>query len=904
VNREDIFLAIIDLPADTREEKLDELCAGDSALKQSVLLLVQRAEESVAYFENFAQRIDLLDGATQASAQTGDLYGHYRLTRQLGRGGMGEVWCAERSDGRFQGEVAIKLLARRGNLSALKRFEKEAHYLAKLTHPNIARLMDAGVGPEQTPYLILEYVQGVAIDLWCNQKRLTIDARLRLFLGVTDAVAHAHTKLLVHSDIKPANVLVTDEGSIKLLDFGIATLLDEGDEDASIARGLTPDYAAPEQLHGETIGTATDVYALGLLLYQLIAGVPARQFDKTIGLEELKQQAAVTTLSLSNSLSYSTESLSQRAAERGLNVNQLRKTVSGELDLIVGKALAIVPEQRYASVAELARDVEHYLQCEPLTIVPATWSYQAGKFVRRHLGGVLTGVLTMMVLVAAVVITTWQSIEAKQQRDTAIMERKRVASSNEFYSLLLEEMGSASGPITALELLDRGAGVLQSQFADDPEFIGRAQFDLARRYGSLKRYNSQLEMLDAAEQSAVKVNDQDLLASILCTKAHTVLLNNQDEAKAITSRAEQTFAGLNAPTAETQFSCWRLRSRLLVADGDIVKAIDMLEAVRNNPDIFGQYSYHLKVIQLNDLSLYYYQAGELQDSLDLLDEASSILEQSGRDETVTYLTIQGNKASVLAGVGDITTAVAIQTKVFERLDSAGNWIDQSSFIALRANYASNLVLMSSNDQALKVIEKVFSEAESLADPQFIGFSHLRLASVYLSDENLSSAEEHLNLAEEYLTKSAGIWFRQVDQFSTMRATIARKRKEYSEAEKLLTDILAKHNYPAEKSPNLAVAAALEEMARLEMEQGDLQKAGLYIEDGLSMRKAKSLDDNRNMYIGQDLALRGSIRFSSGDKPNAVSDLEKAVSVLSNSLGANNQKTLQVQSDLRQYASES
>ena len=228
---EQIFVAAIDLEPESRTALLDARCGDDDALREEVEGMLAAADASEGYFAELPSRIgvsQLREGREETyEATPGEQFGQYRLTEPVGTGGMSAVWRAERSDGRFVGDVAVKLLTRLHNKSALQHFDREAHYLAKFSHPNITRLIDAGIGPEDVPYLILEYVEGQPIDQWCDDRTLSIDKRLELMIQVADAVAHAHMRLIVHSDIKPANVLVTSEGTVKLLDFGIASLLDD-----------------------------------------------------------------------------------------------------------------------------------------------------------------------------------------------------------------------------------------------------------------------------------------------------------------------------------------------------------------------------------------------------------------------------------------------------------------------------------------------------------------------------------------------------------------------------------------------------------------------------------------------------------------------------------------------------
>ena len=314
---------------------------------------------------------------------------------------MGSVWRARRVDDRFETTVAVKFLhASWIGLQGEQRFRSEGQMLGRLDHPNIARLIDAGLLDATHPYLVLEYVEGETIDAYCAAKKLNVEARVELFLGVLAAVAHAHSHLIVHRDIKPSNIFVTHSGSVKLLDFGIAKLLDDATGAAALTKSggtaLTPQFAAPEQLLGKAVTTATDVYSLGLVLYVLLTG-------RHPILAESDSSAQLIHAVL-------TEDAPQASTVASMPA-PWRRSLQGDLDNILGKALKKVPAERYASVGAFADDLKRYLTHEPVKAHADTVTYRLTKFVRRHRGGVLSGVLTVLVLCAATIITFLQKIE-------------------------------------------------------------------------------------------------------------------------------------------------------------------------------------------------------------------------------------------------------------------------------------------------------------------------------------------------------------------------------------------------------------------------------------------------------------------------------------------------------------
>jgi len=479
-----------------------------------------------------AGRDDFLAGSAHAGAAVpaaGHRMGPWTIEAPLGEGGMASVWLARRSDGRHDGQAAIKLMhGRLHGSQANQRFEREGRILARLEHPHIARLLDAGVasdGDGGQPYLVLELVRGEPIDRWCDDRQLAVEGRLRLFVDVALAVAAAHAKLVVHRDLKPGNVLVDGQGQVKLLDFGIARLLDEGEDgtapsasSTSLAtrtgqRAYTPAWAAPEQVRGEPVSTATDVWALGVLLCQLLTGRHPSGLPWTSELTAWMHAAALPDMKRPSQLASQGEAAAALAAARGLPPLRLAKRLQGELDQIVLRALAEEPGRRYASAQALADDVQRHLRNEPVSAVADTVAYRATKFVRRNRLAVGAASTTLLALLAGVVGTTWQALEARAQRDAAqtarveavaqtqraVRERDAAEATDEFLGFLLTS--SPGKPVTTKELLVQGEAQALSQFKDAPLLQARLQLTLAGLYSEIDETDRMLAMLDSARRA-------------------------------------------------------------------------------------------------------------------------------------------------------------------------------------------------------------------------------------------------------------------------------------------------------------------------------------------------------------------------------------------------------------------
>ena len=502
----------LDISPDGRSAWLADLSAKDPALAgelRAILSQHQTVSDSA-----FLEHSVLDPRLTLMPSLAGQVLGSYRLISPIGQGGSGSVWLAERCDGRFQGRAAVKLLSvalvSRGGE---ERFKREGTILARLRHPRIAHLIDAGLSPAGQPYLVLEHVDGQPIDAYCDDRSLGIEARIRLFLDVLEAVAHAHANLIVHRDIKPANVLVSAEGQVKLLDFGIAKLAERDGsgnraaESSSIARdggtALTPQFAAPEQLSGDAVTTATDVYALGVLLYVLLTGQhPAgRSHETQVSL--LRAIIEREPLKPSDSVVATTEpqdTLSRHATERGTTMAKLRRTLRGDLDAIVAKALKKNPADRYASVHAFAADLRRYLRHSPVHARPATPAYRLGRFVWRHAVGVT---ITIAVVLLVSVLTVVHTRRLAAERDHAQRERAKAVKVSELLMGLLTSadpytVRPTGGEPTVRALLDAGAVQVQKDLAGEPGLQAEMLTAMGRTYRRLGRIDRAEELLKEA----------------------------------------------------------------------------------------------------------------------------------------------------------------------------------------------------------------------------------------------------------------------------------------------------------------------------------------------------------------------------------------------------------------------
>ena len=468
-----LFEQALERPPDERAAFLDQACHGDEALRREVRSLLSSHDDG---FLDEPLSLDAPSG-DDGAAHTGQRIGAYRLVREIGHGGMGAVYLAERADGQFHQQVAVKFVRHGVDSDTLRRrFRAERQILARLEHPHIARLIDGGVSEDGLPYLAMEYVEGTRIDHYCDAHHLSTNERLRLFLAVCEAVHYAHQNLIVHRDLKPSNILVTEGGTVKLLDFGIAKLLDDNAAATPLdevprtgMRVMTPEYASPEQIRGEPVTTAFDVYALGIILYELLAGQrPYRLSGLSPGeMERIVCEKAPARPSTAVTREAQTDATRAATPEeisrmRSTQPDKLRRRLAGDLDTIVMMALHKDPSRRYRSVGQLSEDLRRHLDGLPVTARPDSFAYRISKFIRRHWMGVAAAVFIS--LLGGIATTAWQARVAEQQRrkaltiaQTAIASDSEILKAHNTLALIEEWLSDVQAATGALEAADSSA---------------------------------------------------------------------------------------------------------------------------------------------------------------------------------------------------------------------------------------------------------------------------------------------------------------------------------------------------------------------------------------------------------------------------------------------------------------
>lgn len=501
-----LFDELGDLPAAERAGRLAELHAEDPALTQRLAAMLASDDSGSGLLDNSLQELApelhaQLTGTDGDSALADSRVGHYRLIRRIGSGGMGDVWLAERADGEYQQLAALKLLKRGMDTDAvLQRFRRERSILARLSHPHIVRLLDGGVSADGRPFYVMEHVDGTSVTRHANDQALDVRARVTLLVAIADAVAYAHAQLVVHRDLKPSNVLVDAQGTPHLLDFGIAKLLEESGEQTLTGTGmrlLSPAYASPEQIRGEPVGTATDVYALGVLLFELLTGrLPhqRRSRDPDVlasGLTHETGERASQALAAVEDI--------QPLYGRPGDGRQLSRELAGDLDVIVAKALQPEPARRYLTASAMADDLRRWLSGQAITARPDSLRYRTGKFVRRNKLAVAAAVLVLTSLVGGLGAALWQAGIARQQAQRAEQQVRRTEQVKAFLIDLFRQNDpslSQGQSLTGEQMLERSQATLETRFRDDPDTLGELLIAISEIRQALADWDLALEHAD------------------------------------------------------------------------------------------------------------------------------------------------------------------------------------------------------------------------------------------------------------------------------------------------------------------------------------------------------------------------------------------------------------------------
>jgi eukaryotic-like serine/threonine-protein kinase len=884
---------LLDMDENSRSVRLEDIRRDDPALATQIDGLFER--------KRLADRDGFLQGdlSTQTSEldQSINLQGKvvhgYTVDRPIDQGGMGSVWLAHRSDGRYEGKVAIKFL----NLAMMtrggsERFQREGNFLARLTHANIARLIDAGVAAGGQPYLILEYVEGESIDRWCDAKTLDIDARIRLFLKVLDTVAHAHNNLVLHRDLKPSNILVTRDGDIKLLDFGIAKLLtdDATIGDATeltqlVGRAFTPEYAAPEQVQGQEVSIATDVYSLGVLLYVLLGGLHPTSADGTTPVQRLQAVVETEPPRLSDAIARYTSkhnpAIRSVAEKRGANVHKLVRSVQGDLDNIVAKALKKTPSERYTNVNAFADDLKRYLHHEPVSARADQLRYRAEKFMRRHRLGVAVASMMLLTLTAALAGTTWQAIEARKAREIAVAQAERAGGINRLLSVVLSEVSSSSASFTTAELLARAERWADKLYARDPRLHAEVLLVLGDRVDHQDGGRA-LAWYEKALALTLPLSEPKLKAAAACKVAVKLAHTGTDVPRAnkLIDASIVSLASFPVGTA-ARTGCLGSATYAAIQRGDTAAAVMLAEQTKHEAEHETGPALDRLAGPVGILASAYTNDGQYAAAKRAHDESIAILHESGLGESVRMATVLNNAGVNLLQAGAPREALTLLGQALA-IDS----------INTHASYAAALLQLGRTAEAVTLLDLTVEEARRQSNPVSLGRALLHASRAHLQSGDMTGAT---SLANEAATSiNSTLPPRHVGRATllTQQGRLAMAYGDTQKARDLLMESIAVFEAASPRSSDRVLAlVALADVHRV---RGEPVEAMRRAEDALALARKVSGDMVFSYRIGV-AALAVCEAEQANRSANALKMCDLAIAQLAGSVGDDAPSTQQARS---------
>ena len=838
----------LEMSAEEREPWLARLRSDSPDVADDLVVLLSG--------ETKANRDDFLESPLSAAAfasidepLAGHQIGAYTIEGPLGAGGMGSVWLARRTDGRFEGRAAVKLL----NLSLLSpaseaRFRREGSVLARLSHPGIARLFDAGVSELGQPFLVLEYVEGQRIDSFADERSLSVEDRVRLVLQVLSALEHAHANLVVHRDIKPSNILVTSDGTVKLLDFGIAKLLanDQSGADAQSltaegARALTPEYAAPEQARGDAITTATDVYACGVLLYLLLSGKhPTGEGCRT-------PATAIAAL------------FEVEPKQLGL----------GDLDTVLGKALRKEPAERYQTAATFADDLERYLRRQPVRAQRDSFAYRARKFVSRRRVPLIAGLVTAAGLIAATVVSVEGMREARTQRDAAVFEKQRADAQLEFQYVLLSGVGS--GPITMKAVVDQGEALLEHEYSSRAPVAGQIALSLAEMYSQLGEHDAEAHMLAKAESLAAGENRGSVVLVSRCLRALNMAeADHVAEARTVFTRLRDEIARA-APTDV---------ARCLASEAEVdIKASQFDSAVAHSRraatmiETLGDTSGIQYFDVLNTAANALENLKRRREALAIYQRIASMMDGTGREMSAARNVIRNNIGIALSNLGEMTAAEPVLRQTVTTFLSSNT----EGFVhpAILINYCRTLLFEQKLDSAAYWYQRLYTSSVERKDAAMESEGASGMARVELARGRADEAARWIAADQ---SASARRPRPQRHVTLDLEAGLAKLRGDLPRARALYDSSLALMGYGKGKR-TYQMRAVLVAAAGAALEAHDPRIARGYARDARDIAFSDSLSETRSAYVGEARLLEGGALAALGDPAGARTALDRAVTAL-------------------------
>jgi serine/threonine protein kinase/tetratricopeptide (TPR) repeat protein len=845
----------LDLEPAQRTDWMESLPAEYASLRETLRdLLFRQAHLETA---DVLRRVPALAVEELAPVKDGDRIGPYRILRQIGSGGMSTVWLAERADGSLERREALKL-PRVSLLGAdlADRILRERDILASLEHPGIARLYDAGVDNGR-PFLAMEYVDGVPLDRFVAENGVTLRQRLKLFEQVASAVGCAHARLIVHRDLKPANVLVRADGDARLLDFGIAGLLapERVDTAKPLARAFTPRYAAPEQFAGETVTVATDIYSLGVILYELLTGVSPYPV-KTSGARD------------DDPICFEILPMSPRVDRRTARV------LRGDLEAIVGKALAVDPAERYDSVGALLNDLERYRRRLPIRARRDTFTYRAGLFARRHALAVGLSSALLLAIIVGIAASVTQMRIAMHERDRAVRLLEQSQATNEFWGMLFTEGVSNTESVSMPVLLERSEAMAEQALAAAPRRYLVAVDAISGLYMSHDRPEKVESLVTRALATTNRIPaDDPLRQQLRCRYAMAISYGGRF------AEADAILRDVLATARDSKLRQYCLHRRAIVArdNGEPANALSYIQQARQVSLAEPIQSEYDSALQLADLAYAYALNGDSAAARRTFAESIRLYEKLGRAESYNALTVLNNWGNLELDMGQPSGALEHYQRALAIAVKRSPGGEAPGY--LLGNYAQSLRVLGRFEEALREFEKLEQWARRDGNLRSIEFalsgaadSHVRIGDADAAERVLARATRAGD-ATNHSPASIG--------FRVVQGKVFIAQGKAGVAYDLLSGVLRDLG---SRAPPAALIGPLAQRARASIASGRAHEAVADATRAFDIAKQVSGGGEHSSVIGFTALVRGEAELADGARTAAAQSLRVAVEHLRPTVG--------------------
>ena len=867
------------LPGDQRDTWLRTLPPEQQTFVPLLSALLARASVET---DTFLQRPvalsadDLPDGDLQPD-QPGDEVGPYRLIRELGAGGMATVWLAERADGVLSRHVALKLPRTGWAMGLAQRMARERDILGALQHPRIARLYDAGVTAAGRPWMAMECVSGQTIDVYCREHQLDVAQRLRLFLQIADAVAHAHARLIVHRDLKPSNILVTPEGEVRLLDFGVAKLLEDDAPTPNLTqlmgRAVTPDYASPEQVACKSVTVATDVYSLGVVLYELLTGQRPYELGRTTmaALEEAILSADVPP-----------------ASTRAPGNARLARQLRGDLDTVLAKALKKDPEARYASVESFAADVQRHLDGAPVLARPDSRWYRTRKFMQRH--ALPLGAAASVVLALAIGFGTalWQAREALRQGAIAHTRAQQAQAATDFTLMVLTEGMRADEALTLDQLMQRSEGMAEREFSGNPTERAVAADTVADWLVTNDQFERAAQLLTRTLERLGSGVDPTVLHNLRCQRAVSRLDLGQTDAAV--AELDEVIAQ-SAGDPESSWYCLQRRTTVALRLNDAPGALRFAREALRQFDRAGNTSGLRRAYLVANEAYAQVLNGSPSQASQQYRNAVELLAGAGRAQSTLGASVYNDWAIALWSAGDPRAALeqldrgmAIVERRSPTGDASATWY---------ANRAQTLRALGRYDEALADFERMQRLAKTDRNPSFEVYALAGQAIVAAQLQRVDDARARVREGDALLheaklpTEGApALWL------GIAQAAVQQREGRLADAERALADVQAQYAKRQARTGVVAEVGILR--SEIALAQGDAQAARSQAEQALQVARQGQGDLPHSFLTGRAWLALARSQQSGGAAAGARESCQHALEQLQATLGDTHPLTQQAQ----------